>query len=139
MSDLDGPSYLVKQLVLREVAYSSGSALNHRAIKKKSTLLLQTQEHNLLCAHGHLSCDVAINEFIDRQQRLRPLLVRVPGPHLDGNSPAPGHGPQVLDASWRRRSERGLKKAELLIRDSTIAQKYIICAPLGVFLFLCHQ
>lgn len=51
----------------------------------------------------HLSQDVAINEFTERQQRLRPLLIRVPGAHLHGNGPTPGHRPQVLDAWWEEK------------------------------------
>lgn len=60
----------------------------------------------------HLSCDVAINELIERQQRLRPLLIRVPGAHLHGNGPTPGHRPQVLDAWWEERRRTCLKPSK---------------------------
>lgn len=60
-----------------------------------------------LCSHVfqiHLFYDVTINKVVEREQRLRPLLVRVPGAHFHGNGPTPGHRAQVLDAS--REEER---------------------------------
>lgn len=55
----------------------------------------------------HLFYDVTIDKVVERQQRLRPLLVCVPGAHLHGNGPAAGHRAQVLDAEEGRGRERG--------------------------------
>lgn len=81
--------------------------------------------------------NVAINEFIDRKQRLRPFLVCVPGSHLDRNGPTTSNRPQVFYAlregenEWIKHcSDTTAKKKKNL----STAQKYVMCALLDVLL-----
>lgn len=43
--------------------------------------------------------NISIDELVDCEQRLRPALVRVPGPHLHGHGATPGDGSQVINAA----------------------------------------
>lgn len=57
--------------------------------------------------------NISIDELVDCEQRLRPALVCVPGPHLHGYGATPRDGSQVINAVRTDEEEKCRRETSL--------------------------
>lgn len=112
--------YLIKQLVLGQITQTFslilGGINKNTRLKKKTQKInksVLTQSEQQICTY--LIWNKPIDEFIHREQRLWPLLVRVPRSDFDWNGPTAGHWPQVVYAAQEVRKKRRTIKSGIKI------------------------